>query len=144
MAPETRARMKVTRTVLALSVAAGACGFSSRPATSVAPLAGRACPSSSDLRAAFLADSLTRGFDHLPPHSYVSYLLNGRIVAANLRQGSLKRYRAHAAGLEVFDRLIHGAVTDVRVYRPNEAPSQLGVCPGCWRSIRGQRSEDAD
>ena len=122
--------MKVTYTVLALSVAAGACGFSNHPATSVAPLARRACPSSSDLRAAFLADSLKRGVDDLPPHSYVTYLLNGRLVAANLRQDSLKWYRAHASGLEVFDTLPRSAITDVRVYRPNEAPSQFGVCAG--------------
>jgi len=130
MVAETRTRMKVTRTVLALSVAAVACRFSIHPATSVAPVAGRACPSSSDLRAAFLADSLKRGVDDLPPHSYVTYLLNGRLVAANLRQDSLKWYRAHTSGLELFDTLSHSSITDVKVYRPNEAPSQLGVCPG--------------
>ena len=128
MEPPTR--MNVPRSVLALAAIAAACRPASPPATSVAPLAARGCPSPADLRAAFVADSLKRSPDDLPPHAYVTYLLDGQVMAANLRQDSLSWYRVHAAGLEVFDTIAKTAVRDIKAYRPNEAPSQLNVCPG--------------
>ena len=91
-------------------------------------LVSRPCPSAEALRNAARADSAL-GRDVFPRRTYVTYLLNGRIVAANLRQDSLPAGRTNF-GIEALDTLSTSAITDIQIYKTHEVPSHIGVCPG--------------
>lgn len=71
--------------------------------------------------------------DSYPQTSYVSYVLNGRLIAANLRT---IHYHAHSAvlvdstpALAQLNRISPSAIVDLKVLGEEEAAVQ-GFCPG--------------
>lgn len=91
------------------------------------------CPSSEMLRAAALADSVKRASHSLPPHAYVTYVLDGRIVAANISGVDA----AGAWGVNppkplapALDTLDSKTIQSVEFYPAGRVPPQYNVCPG--------------
>jgi hypothetical protein len=102
------------------------CIWRRQPEPPPSQLASRPCPPAQALRAAFLADSHKANVDDLPLHSYVTYLVNGRIVAANLRQDSLAAY----GPIPEISALPQSEIRDIRVFSRDSAPPELGICAG--------------
>jgi len=93
------------------------------------PLATRPCPSAADLQVAALADA-QRDVHDFPRHSYVTYLIHGSVVAANLRQDSLALYEAPRGGIRAIDTIRSGSIVDTKVFKAGNAPAAFAICPG--------------
>ena len=93
-----------------------------------ADLVSRPCPSEAAVIAAAQADS-SLGRDVFPRRTYVTYLLNGRVVAANVPQDSLWS-AGGTFGISALDTVSTGSITEIRIYKPHEVPPAIGICPG--------------
>lgn len=91
------------------------------------------CPSEEMLRAAARADSVKRAAHSLPPHAYVSYILDGRIVAANV--SGVDAARAWGGSppkplVPALDTLDRKSIESVAYYPAGSVPGQYNICPG--------------
>ena len=77
-----------------------------------------------------MADSVARRIHGGTPHSYVTFLLNGRVVAANIRQDSMSYYEKTDPALQSFAATAMTTTGELKPYRPGTAPAEFGICPG--------------